>query len=386
MLHRNLVYVLIAGAALLLAVPRVAVAETGETLETETTAMTRLEETATETADEKGEAKKGEAGWKKKAYFKTSDGKFSLELGSRVQFRYTQDDPDGGDSTGSFRIRRAKFALSGVAYEYWKYKIQAVWSGGSTSLEDAYLQYTKNKKAQLWLGQGKVFFGRQELTSSGKQQFVDRSITSGRFAPGRDQGIALLGTNENKTFEYNLGVYNGNGRNRSSDDNSEKMIIGRAVWTPFGAYKLEESSLDYPDSGKLALGGSYLSTTEGNGPGETDITRYGIEFAYKLHGFNTVGEYYTEEADTAGVGSLDTDGYYVQVGYLFPNKRFEVAGRYAVVSPDVPFNADEIETGIAFSYYLKKHDYKVQADFRNIENEVSNTEDREIRVQLQLAF
>ncbi len=374
MLHRNLVTVVLAGAALLLTVPRVVFAATAETAET------------AETADDANQPQNGEAGWKKKAYFETSDGKFSLQLGSRVQFRYTQDDPEDGESTGSFRVRRAKLSLSGVAYEHWKYKIQAAWSGGSTSLEDAYFQYTRHRKAQFWLGQGKVFFGRQELTSSGKQQFVDRSITSGRFAPGRDQGAALVGTDDHKTFEYNLGVYNGNGPNRSSDDNSEKMIIGRAVWTPFGEYKLEESSLDYPNSGKLALGGSYLSTTEGNGPGETDITRFGIEFAYKLCGFNTVGEYYTEEADTAGVGSLDTDGYYVQVGYLFPNKRFEVAGRYAVVSPDVTLNADEVETGIAFSYYLKKHDYKVQADFRNIENEISNTDDREIRVQLQLAF
>jgi phosphate-selective porin len=239
--------------------------------------------------------------------------------------------------------------------------------------------------AQFWVGQGKAFFGREQLNSSGKLQFVDRTIINSRFIPGRDQGIGLLGVNENKTFEYNLGVFNGNGRNRSSDDNSEKMIIGRAVWTPFGEYKPEQSSLDYPESSKLALGGAFLSTTEGDGPGEVDITRFGVEFAYKLRGFNTVAEYIMEAADSAG-GDVDTDGFYVQVGYLFPNKRFEVAGRYATISPDVAFDADETETGIAFSYYLKKHDYKVQADFRNIEDEVAGTDDRQIRVQLQLAF
>ena len=382
MLHRNLLFALIAGAILLIAVPAVSYAETAT--EESTTEISATEST---TADDSGKDDNGEAGWKKHAYFKSSDGKFSLELGSRVQFRFTQEDPDGGDSRGSFRVRRAKFSMSGVVYEYWNYKIQAVWSGGSTSLEDAYFQYSKNKMAQLWLGQGKAFFGRQELTSSGKQQFVDRSITSERFAPGRDQGLGLVGVNENKTFEYNLGIYNGNGRNQSRDDNSEKMIVGRAVWTPFGEYKLEESALDYPDSGKLAIGGSFLSTTNGNGAAnEVDITRVGVEFAYKIHGFNTVGEYYNESADLPGGGDADTDGLYLQVGYLFPNKKFEIAGRYAVVSPDVAFSADEIETGIAFSYYLKKHDYKLQADFRNIEDELSNTDDREIRVQLQIAF
>ena len=42
----------------------------------------------------------GEAGWGKGAYFKSADGRFSLNLGSRVQVRYTQDDPDGGDGHG----------------------------------------------------------------------------------------------------------------------------------------------------------------------------------------------------------------------------------------------------------------------------------------------
>jgi phosphate-selective porin len=327
----------------------------------------------------------GEAGWGKGAYFKSDDGRFSLNLGSRVQVRYTQDDPEDGDSVGSFRIRRAKFAMSGNVYGNIEYKIQAVWSGGSTTLEDAYFVYTGNEMAQFWVGQGKAFFGRQELTSSGKQQFVDRSIASERFAHGRDQGIALIGENSGKTFEYNLGFYNGNGRNRSSDDNDEKLLVGRVVFTPFGQYKLEESSLDYPDSPKLAIGASFLTNTEDAGPDEVDIDRFGVEFAFKVGGFNSVAEYYSESADL-GAGDADTDGFYAQLGYLFPNKQFEIAGRYAVVSPDSVVDADETETGIAASYYISKHNYKIQADFLNIEDEFDNTDDRQIRVQLQIAF
>ncbi|MCB1055216.1 MAG: hypothetical protein KDD11_06840 [Acidobacteria bacterium] len=329
---------------------------------------------------------KGEAGWAKAAYFKTSDGKFSLEFNSRVQVRFTQLDPEDGDSIGSFRIRRAKFALKGNAYGDIKYKIQAVWSGGSTTLEDAYFEFAQNKMATVWVGQGKAFFGRQELTSSGKQQFVDRSIASERFAHGRDQGIALIGVNSNKTFEYNIGVYNGNGRNQSRDDNQEKLIVGRLVFTPFGEYKLEESSLDYPDTGKLAIGISGLSTTDGTGAAAEDVTRLGVEFAYKIGGFNTVAEYYSENADLSGGASADTDGYYIQLGYLFPNKKFEIAGRYAVVSPDSPVSADETESGVALSYYLHKHDYKIQGDFRTIEDDFTNSKDNEVRIQLQIAF
>lgn len=345
-------------------------------------AMSALAPAGAHAADED----KGEAGWGKGAYFESSDGKFSLELGSRVQVRYTQDDPDGGDSTGSFRVRRAKLSLKGRVYGDVEYKVQAAWSGGSTTLEDAYFEFARNPLATLWVGQGKVFFGRQELTSSGKQQFVDRSITSARFAHGRDQGLALIGETDAETFSYQVGVYNGNGPNRSGDDNTEKLIAGRVVFTPFGEYKLEESAIGRPDSPRLAIGVAALSSTEDAGAAEVDVNRLGVELAYKIGGWSTVAEYFTEDADLVAGGSSDSDGYYAQVGYLFPND-FEVAGRYAVVSPDVAgASADEIETGVALSYYVAKHDYKIQADYRNIEDELANADDRQIRVQLQLAW
>ena len=116
------------------------------------------------------------------------------------------------------------------------------------------------------------------------------------------------------------------------------------------------------------------------------MTRLGVEFAYKIGGFNTVAEYYSENADLSGGASADTDGYYIQLGYLFPNKKFEIAGRYAVVSPDSPVSADETESGVALSYYLHKHDYKIQGDFRTIEDDFTNSKDNEVRIQLQIAF
>jgi phosphate-selective porin len=306
-----------------------------------------------------------------------------IEIGNRVQVRYTQQEPEDGESKGSFRVRRAKFAVSGTVYEVWKFKTQAVWSGGSTTLEDAYIEYAANPMATVWFGQGKAWFGRQELTSSGSQQFVDRSIVSERFAAGRDQGVSLIGKNPGKTFEYNVGIYNGNGRNVSSNDDDKFLTVGRLVWTPFGEYKLEESALDYPSSPKLALGIAGMDTTDDG----DDITRIGVEAAFKVGGFNTVAEYYTESLDFGdGSGELDTDGFYVQLGYLFPNKKFELAGRYATVSPDVAGDADETETGVAFSYYMQKHGQKLQADFRQVEDEASGTTDDEFRLQFQIVF
>ncbi len=198
------------------------------------------------------------------------------------------------------------------------------------------------------------------------------------------------------------------------------MGVARFVYTPFGAYKPEESSLDYPDKPKLAIGVAALTTTAaatfdeeptveldgmGNPTGniiivvtpdlpERDVERFGVEAAFKIKGFNAVAEYFTEELDPMGLPTTDTDGHYVQLAYLFPNKKLEVAARHAEVSPDVvlskgvvPTSLDETETGLAVSYYFVKHKYKLQADFRELEFDEDPLDDvNEARLQLQIAF
>ena len=150
--------------------------------------------------------------WNHGTTVESPNGKFKLKLTNRIQFRFTQEDPEMGGSMGSFRIRRFKFKLAGTALENVKFQFQANFAG-DPELEDAWLQYTKNHWIQPRVGQMKVAFGRQNLTSSGKQQFVDRTLVVGEFEARRDQGITVIGHNKNKTFEYNVGIYNGNGVN-----------------------------------------------------------------------------------------------------------------------------------------------------------------------------
>jgi phosphate-selective porin OprO and OprP len=333
----------------------------------------------------------------------------TVQISNRVQGLFTQVDPPTGDSIGSFRIRRMKTTIEGSAYEgIWKFKLQANWVGGDVVsnvtqsgttitqtrsrgpiLEDASIFFAKYPLATIMAGQDKAYFGRQELISSGRQQFVDRSITSGRFAASRQIGLGLFGVNADKTFEYNLGIYNGNGINQTTNDNKDYLTVGRAVWTPFGEYKLEESAHDYPTTPKLFLGGSVLQNTTGTGTSKTDIDRLGFEAGFKILGFNAIGEYYTEESQRVNAVQVDTDGYYAQVGYLFPNKKFELAGRLAEILPDTVRNTDQTETGIAASWYFDKHGHKLQADYRDIENKAlaaNLQKSKEFRLQLQLIF
>ena len=125
---------------------------------------------------------------------------FYLEMSNRIQPRFTYEMPDDsvqlagtggrGDCKPSFRIRRAKFKLEGWFYKpSLEYELQLNWTDvvntpASQFLEDANIDWDlskkKNKAFRVKLGQFKAPFGRQQLTSSGAQQFVDRAIQDAR--------------------------------------------------------------------------------------------------------------------------------------------------------------------------------------------------------------
>ena len=173
------------------------------------------------------------------------------------------------------------------------------------------------------------------------------------------------------------------------------MYVGRLVWTPYGEYKLEESALDYPETPKLLLGAAGLNNTLTRGQADTDIWRLGGEVAFKWRGFSTTGEYFYEET---GNGTKDTlsRGYYVQAGWLFPNRKFELAGRYGHVDDELltltisDLNRNPLaelrEIGACASWYFDKHTHKLQTNWVRFEDTLLDTHVDEFAMQLQLIF
>ena len=333
------------------------------------------------------------AGYKKNFHIHSADGKFSMDLGARLQFRLTHESPDVGDSKTSFRVRRMKFYLSGHAYHTWlKYKLQANWAGSSVTLEDAYFDWAKNKGAVFRVGQYKAPYGIQELTSSGKQQFVDRGEVSEEFAPGRDIGVMLHGKVGGKKFGYALGVFNGAGRNQSRNDNDEMMFAGRIDIMPLGEYKYYESSTKNEDA-KMLIGLDFFSNVEtedldGDGiDDDTDITGLSADFSMRWKRLSFLVDYHTRTTDPNVVGFTETDanGINVQVGVFAIPKTLEFAARFGDVDPDDSVDNDEItETRFGVNYFIKDHKYKVQFDYGIIEE--NDVDDSEFRAQVQVLF
>ncbi|MBA3639541.1 MAG: hypothetical protein H0W53_09685 [Acidobacteria bacterium] len=154
-------------------------------------------------------------------------GPNSLTLGARIQFRWTLDDREdaSADSTGSglgapdgaisqFDVPRLRVSLTGGAFKPWlRYAFQFDFSrtsGESASkIKDAIIEVRPMaRNYRITGGQFKVPFGLQQLTPSGRLQFVDRAITDAKFSPARDMGVMVSGTVARRKAGFNAGVFN----------------------------------------------------------------------------------------------------------------------------------------------------------------------------------
>ncbi len=331
----------------------------------------------------------------------TDDGKYSLALGSRLQFRYTLDDFDrdsGKEDTSSFRVRRAKIFFHGNAFtKNLTYKIQVNAAGSEVTLEDFYADYKVFEGLRIRGGQYKIPFNRQELTSSGSQQFVDRAITDHAFTLSRDQGVMLHSFLFNDYAEYAIGIFNGNGRNKSANENNGHLYAGRIAIYPFGKFKMySESDTDFNTSPKAGIGvaGAYNTKV----PFEEDdeafikdvfsITGDGI---IKWYGVSLVADYFITNTDVRDGEKTNSNGFNIQAGAFIIPKHLEVALRFAMVDPDVDVDDDtEQEIAGGINYFIQKHNLKLQADYARLTEEQPDDKptliDNRFRLQFQVIF
>lgn len=347
----------------------------------------------------------------------TTDNAY-LEMSSRVQVRWTQEQPDAtvqlpgtagkGDSRGSFRIRRAKFKLEGWFYKPWlQYETQLNYpdvtgTPASRFLEDANINWDVSKggkKFMVRFGQFKAPQGRQELTSSGAQQFVDRSDVSNRYAPSRESGVALWGTLGGNKLEWRAGVFNGNGRTPATNDNDKYLYAARVMWQLSGAQALgqwgsgplySESDFESTTTPIFALAANYGANNFFNTTTAVDLNNktWSGDLLFKYKAFSAVAEYYDRDSRPETGAKFRDKGYYVQGSYLLDKARqWEVASRYGWIDPTSTKGGDvRTEIGGGLNYYYNRHNLKVQADFRQLEDKAAKTKNKEIRVQSQFIF
>lgn len=413
-----------------------------------------------------GEKKKSKDGpaipfWSKKGFgFATEDGNWRMSMQWRFQGRFSYPDRSDEDSAVDFRdnpeatfeLRRVRLKVGGHAYQPWiKYYIEVNWqptsdsgsSPGSTSLITWRFTLDKYQWAQLRVGQWKVNYNRERVDSSGKQQFIERSIVNMVFTIDRQAGAMLMGHLAPGTFAdswYYVGVFTGSGRGEANDDGN-LMWLGRFQWNFLGRdLKFSQSDVEYHENptasiafsaftniGKCtrwsssgcetlqsgfttSLGLAFTSDTiAADGQFRTD----GMveEFAMKWRGLSIQHEFHWKQIKDAGAGvglngftgttpvmpsKTNLMGSYSQVGY-FPHylipvvpKPLEVAFRYAFVDPNVSAGNDTLRefTG-ALNWFFAGHRNKITVDASHLSLDVPTgpalTEQR-VRLQWDVSF
>jgi len=359
----------------------------------------------------------------------TKDGNFLLNMRLRAQFQFSVNDTTDELTATNFAIRRLRFYWIGNAFRPWfKYYIQVSADNGSDlQLRDAYFDAAYKTVALPRVGQFKVPFNREELTSSSELQLVERSIVNEQFSLGRDIGPALYGLLGNYVT-YGVGIFDGNGRNALSTD-SNLLYVGRVMLTPCcGTLKYGNSSFpisgDYkiePNFGEdkpLIAFGVAAAGMEGLnidrktpdaaiadrfdeiGVVSGDFAQFTADLNFKYKIFSIEGEYDARwiSPDGASIDTVFDQGFRIQSGVFLIPKLVEVAARFAYIDfdasvpnvPDVdePDNQWQITPGLNF-YMSHSHKWKIQLDYSFIKNEFTNASDIDeniFRAQLQAYF
>jgi phosphate-selective porin OprO and OprP len=320
-----------------------------------------------------------------------SSGVNSLSLGVRAQLRWTLDDREAFDAdtagpgvghadglASGFDFTRLRLNLAGTAYRPWlRYQFQIEMSRTSgesgNKIKDAFFEIRPaGKLFRVVAGQFKAPFGLQQITSSGRLQFVDRAITDAKFNPSRDQGAMLSGSARGRKFGYDVGVFNGTGE-AIRQNNASYLWVGRAYFNPLGVYILSETANDAPARPLLHLGVAVRGgdtirgrTAAGAFENADSETALGLEFAYRASRvFLTAEQFWMrdeQQVPTAG-RDIKSHGFHAQAGYMVKPRTIDVGVQLARVNPDTEVDeAGVSEVRGVFGYFFQGHSLKLQTD------------------------
>ncbi len=178
------------------------------------------------------EKKKVVCGYKDGFYLKTKDKSFKIKLIGRVNFDTkifaNKNHPERND----FYIKRARIGLSGTLFKYYDFKVETDFAGGDATLKDAYINFRGFPDYQLKVGQIKVPFSLEAVSSTKWMHFACRSMVVSNLAPARDYGFMVHGDPFSGMLHYALGIFDGTRANKGDTDD-DKDFAARLVFSPF---------------------------------------------------------------------------------------------------------------------------------------------------------
>lgn len=357
------------------------------------------------------------AGWGEGVGIKALAGDLSVSLRGRIQLRFTALVPNENSTslrTNSFTVRRARLLLKAKYKDELAFTLQLAFapeeqeSDNTIPLRDVHLTWTRFRDLNIRVGQMKVPYDRQYLTSSSSLEFLDRGVGVGEFNLERDVGLMarsddLFGLG---LFGYQLVAMGGEGRNRIGI-NPGLLFGGRVTVTPLGKFKddLVEADLERHGKPKLALAFSYVrnnatgreKSTHGKlfKNGVVSYDHLAADLLFKWQGLAVEGAWLWRRGDKAWLEGADGSfeltrsgwAWYAQASYA-PMKWLSFGARYGDVFPLAsPTGVHRSrELGGYLAGYFLGHDLKVQADYFYLANEDFTVGNHQVRLQVDAQF
>lgn len=336
-------------------------------------------------------------------------------LGLRGQARFTSntqslrlpseyDEPEESD----LAMNRGRYKI-GAGYQddftfYHEYDLV------DSRLLDLRATWVTHSAVNLRVGQWKADYNRERIDSSGKQQFVERSIATYWFTIDRQWGSMASGrVGEGTSYDSNWwgGVLAGNGRSGDSDG-GRPMLMSRWQWNytdaplPFSQsalkrYEKPRGSLAFAvvanDSGYTRFssdGGGQLPGYEDGEDNQYRVWQGMQEWAWQKGGLSFQQELHMKTIDDRiKGGTRDLLGGYAQAGWFpsehwraFP-KSVELAIRGAYVNTDSAQNLDNKELTLGANWFVNGHRNKFTADVSYLQAVDDNHTESDYRFRLQ---
>lgn len=339
------------------------------------------------------------------------DGDKRVEVGGRVQLQYVRHDVDGGPTTDDIAFRRLRAYLDGTVTRDWIGRIQIDFGkaveGDEVAVKDAYMRYTGWDNLNLTIGNSKTPFSREYLTSSKRQQTVERGFVGNHNygTPDRQMGVQLSGSNADKTVTFAAAVgaeYHDpdaskmdfdSPANNKSDWNEGVVLAGRVDFHPWGFVRFDQG--DFTRAADFKANFSVAAFTWSNDDDNNIYTNplttaplsstkadldnaTGVELSAGLRGrgvsidaeLQRIDGETVDSAFTGGLyrnGSTDLDKLHVEGGYMLPGNKWELVAAYDTLDADNYTDSwDGIELGA--NYFWNQHKTKVQLTYRADEN------------------
>src|SRR5881392_842920 len=370
-------------------------------------------------------------------YVQQRGAELKLVLGGFIQMNFEDGDVSAFEGRfgqtalkDRFRLRRARINLTGDFAEQFDFKVEGDFENSdginsnrtAFSGTDIFINWHQFAEANVKAGQWKAPFGLEQITPDPSLIIIERSLPTGAITPERQIGVQLWGkpfTNiwpaQKDLLTYYAGIFNGNGRNVSVNDNNNFMYVGRLELMPFKGKMFGQDS-------SLKLGADVLNSRDDKGtnisqtlnllvnsdgslspyvlPGADERTAWGVDASLKLGPFDLIGEYMEEHVNgrtvngvAPGFNDFTTNGYYVTAAYYLIPKKLQAAVRWEALNPGQMGNDGIRSITGGLNYYIHGDDIKLMAnyihtwsDFRNANPQFGDDQFDEVIVRLQLMF